>query len=207
MPVVSGGERPPRLASNGSWNPPNKSVAMYHSKGGPADVCRFGILGQATEDPPGVVPGADGRSHSLAVAGGTHPTLQPQGRKGPPALPLGSDAADSLCATVLQPERPGDGSPRFHGGRLCFTRLSRCGVLQGCGCRSRGGPADEVMREGCAQIRPGVAGRVGTRPNGSPEDKSPGWTFTKTGGTDAGLLECGSSKPNPGSYRSCSEYP
>ena len=91
---------------------------------------------------------------------------------------------------------PGMEDPRFHGGRLCFTRLSRCGVLRGCGCRNRGGPADEVMGEECAQIRPGVAGQAGARSNGSPEDKSPGWTFTKTGGTDASLPGCGSSKPN-----------
>ena len=72
-------------------------------------------------------------------------------------------------------------------------RLNRCGVAA---VGIVEGPVGEVMGEECAQIRPGVAGPADARPNGSPEDKSPGWTFTKTGGRDAGLPGCGSSKPN-----------
>ena len=82
---------------------------------GPAYICRTGIPGQEAEDPPGAVPGADGRPDSLAAAGGAHPSLLPQSRQGPPPLSAGGDAADSLCAAVLQPQRPRHGGLALRG--------------------------------------------------------------------------------------------
>ena len=35
----------------------------------------------------------------------------PQCRKGPPPLSAGGDAAESMCATLLQPQRPRYGGP------------------------------------------------------------------------------------------------
>ena len=68
----------------------------------PADICRTGIPGEEAQDPPGTVPGADGRSDPLAASGGSNQAHVPQGRKGPPSLSTGRDAANSLCATLLQ---------------------------------------------------------------------------------------------------------
>ncbi len=75
-----------------------------------------GISEQEAQDPPGNVPGADGRIDSLAVAGGAHPPLFPQGRKGVTALPAVRHAESPLPPAFLQPERPGHGGPALRVG-------------------------------------------------------------------------------------------
>ena len=75
-----------------------------------------GISEQEAQDPPGTVPGADGRIDSLAVAGGRHPPLFPQGRKGVTALPDVRHAESPLPPVFLQPERPGHGGPALRVG-------------------------------------------------------------------------------------------
>ena len=75
-----------------------------------------GISEQEAQDPPGNVPGADGRIDSLAVAGGAHPPLFPQGRKCVTAPPAVRHAESPLPPAFLQPERPGHGGPALRVG-------------------------------------------------------------------------------------------
>ena len=58
------------------------------------------------EGPQGAIPLADGLTDSLAESAGDHPGLLFQVRRGPPTQPVGSYAADSLRAALLQPQLP-----------------------------------------------------------------------------------------------------
>ena len=84
---------------------------------GSADVCGPGIPGQEAQDPTGGVPGADGRPDSLAVAGGPHPPLLTQGRKGETALPAVRHIENPLRPALLQPQRPRHGGPPLSRGQ------------------------------------------------------------------------------------------
>ena len=56
---------------------------------GPADICRIGISGQEAEDPPGAVPGTDGRPGPLATSGGANQArVPPRPGKGRRPYPL-----------------------------------------------------------------------------------------------------------------------
>ena len=72
-------------------------------------------------------PGTDGRPGPLATSGGANQARVPQGRKGPSALSAGRDAADSLCATLLQSQRPRRGGPALRGRIGAPVRWSETG--------------------------------------------------------------------------------
>ena len=70
-----------------------------------------GIPGQEAQDPPGTFPGAYGRPHSMAVAGGPTPSLLLQGGKGTPSLSAVRHVESPLRPSLLQSQRPRHGGP------------------------------------------------------------------------------------------------
>ena len=135
---------------------------------GPADVCGFGIPGKQRKTRRELfLEGMDGLIPWQLLEERIRP-FNPKAGKGRRPYPLAVMLRIYCVQLFYNLSDPGMEGPRFHGGRLCFTRLSRCGVLRGRGCRNRGGPSDEVMGDECAQIRPG-----GRRPGRSQAKRLP----------------------------------
>ena len=79
------------------------------------DVWQPGVCAQEAEDPAGTVPGAARVAGALGRAGGPRRTGLSQAGARTAALPPGRDAARSLRAALLQPQRPGDRGPALRG--------------------------------------------------------------------------------------------
>ena len=72
-------------------------------------ICRRGVRRTAAPDAAGALSAAHGRADAVGVARSAHPAGLPDRDARTAPLSASHDAADSLRATVLQPQRPGHG--------------------------------------------------------------------------------------------------
>ena len=76
-------------------------------------------VGARLEDAPDAARGVsreDGRADSAGPVGGADRAVLSEGGARSPSVSSGGDAAGTLCAVVLQPQRPGHGGPALRGG-------------------------------------------------------------------------------------------
>ena len=110
----------------GPRNALHKPLGLWHSSRGDVAPREYalmdqphshgpGIRRQEAQDPPGALPPAHGRPDAVGAVGGAYPAVLSLGETGAPSLPPVDDAAGSLRAVVLQPERPGHGGPALRG--------------------------------------------------------------------------------------------